>query len=94
MFVFRNMPQLKNANIANFVLAVPLEITVLIENATSKCNSLIPVDMLFHIYWHHDKAANCQYVRIKSYNNANIANFAQYISKKKQDYVSRSNVSI
>ena len=39
---FRNKPQHKNAN---FVLAVPLEITVLMEKTTSKCNSLIPTDI-------------------------------------------------
>ena len=38
--VFTNSPQYKNANIANFVLAVPLEMNWTIKSGILKCNPL------------------------------------------------------
>ena len=43
--IFTNSPQYKNVNIANFVLAVLLEINYAMNSATLKCNSLVPTDI-------------------------------------------------
>ena len=48
---FTNSPQYRNANIANFVLAVPLGIDYkLMKSTVLKYNPPLPTDILFQIY--------------------------------------------
>ena len=42
----------KNANIVNFVLAVPLEMNNANKVYILECNPLVPTGILFHIYHH------------------------------------------
>ena len=77
--------QYKNANIVNFILALPIKINYSNKHVTLKYNPHVPLDFLFHIYQQQleqikKKTANLWECKVG--NNANIANFVWLWKKR------------
>ena len=89
--VFTNSPQYKDANITNFVLALPVD-----RNWTNAvCNLEMrtsTTDIYFHIYWYHVLQIKKETANLSQYkvdNNVNIANFVHLWKTRMRHTVER-----
>ena len=76
--VLTNSPQYKNANIAKFVFALPLETNYSNKACDPEIYPHVTLDFLFHIYLHHllqIKKTNAKVCEYKVFNSTNIADF-------------------